>query len=215
MPTRNGPCGIGVHDSANSRVYWVSCCMPARSARRAALADVIERCGSARARGRDHHRLERGKHALALRLAERDEPHAGGDQIGRERMQHALHARAQAQCRDPHTRRPPRRAVRSLVATSSRSSACEGQAARVTSRKARPCAVVSRCRSFEGAKATASSATLRSAPSSLLGSGAIGVGEKNGVAESAAFLDHDREPLRSVFASVTSPDSTAHSMPLE
>ena len=42
-----------------------------------------------------------------------------------------------------------------------------GHAARVASMKARPCAVVSRWRSFEGAKAAASSATVRSAVSSV------------------------------------------------
>ena len=48
-------------------------------------------------------------------------------------------------------------------AAASRSSAAQGQAARVASMKAAPCAVVSRWRSFDGANAAASSATARNA----------------------------------------------------
>ena len=50
-------------------------------------ADVVElRLQRARS-GRSDDRLERGQHALALRLAERDQPHAGGDPIGGDRLQ--------------------------------------------------------------------------------------------------------------------------------
>src|SRR6266446_3459063 len=50
---------------------------------------------------------------------------------------------------------------------SRQSSAGVGHAARVASRKARPWAVVSKCRSFDAANAAASSATARSAASSV------------------------------------------------
>ena len=78
---------MGSYHDRNSRVYWVSCRMLAMSARNAALPTSSSGVASARAGGRGDDRLERGEHALAVGLAERDEPHAGGNQVGGHRMQ--------------------------------------------------------------------------------------------------------------------------------
>ena len=75
------------HQLLNSRVYCVSCRAPARSARKAARADVVERAASARCGGGGDHRLQRGQHALAVGLAERDQPHAGRDPVGGDGLQ--------------------------------------------------------------------------------------------------------------------------------
>ena len=107
-----------------------------------------------------------GKHALPVGLAERDEPHPGRNPCRRQRMQKCRATTAQAECRDRRTPRRPRPAARLRALPPAPSSAAHGHAARVVSRKARPCAVVSRWRSLEGAKATASSATAPSAAGS-------------------------------------------------
>ena len=118
-------------------------------------------------RSRDD-RLQRGQHALAVGLPERNEPHAGGDEI-REPAPADRHA-APASSGMPWpapvmptatVARPARPSI-----AQQRSSAAQVQAALIVSRKARPCAIVSRWRSFEGEKAAASSATSRSAASS-------------------------------------------------
>ena len=80
-------------------------------------------------------------------------------------------------------------------AASNGASAGHGHAARVASRKARPCAVVSRKRSFDGTNAAASSATARSAASSAAAGRTVRMNEEDGVAKAAAFAEHHREPL--------------------
>ena len=69
-----------------------------------------------------------------------------------------------------------------------------GQAARVVARKARPCAVVSRCRSFDGAKAAASSATARSIASSPTATARKAWTKKTASQNPPPVADHDREP---------------------
>ena len=86
----------GFAHERNSLVYWVSCNMLARSARKRGAADVVERRGQRPLRGRLDDRLQRGEHALAVGLAERDEPHAGRNQIGGDRMQKACSAGSSA-----------------------------------------------------------------------------------------------------------------------
>ena len=70
----------------------------------------------------------------------------------------------------------------------------QGQAARAASTKALPCAVVSRWRSFDGAKAAASSATARKRLVVAALGRAMGMGEQHRVAIAAALGEHDGEP---------------------
>src|SRR5262249_62322065 len=58
--------------------------------------------GGGRARGRRRpHRFERREHALAVGLAERDEPHAGRNEVGGQRVEISLQRGRE---RDPVTR---------------------------------------------------------------------------------------------------------------
>ena len=68
-------------------MYWVSCSMLARSARNAAPPTSIERRRERARGGCGNDRLERREQALAVGLAERNEPHAGRNQVGRDGMQ--------------------------------------------------------------------------------------------------------------------------------
>ena len=61
--------------------------MLARSARNAALPTSSSGGPSARSRGRRNDRLERGEHALAVGLAERNQAHAGRNEVRRDGMQ--------------------------------------------------------------------------------------------------------------------------------
>ncbi len=61
--------------------------MLARSARKRSAADLVERRHQRACSGRGDIFLKRRKDALAIGLAERDEPHAGGDPVGRQRVQ--------------------------------------------------------------------------------------------------------------------------------
>ena len=67
--------------------------MLARSARNAALPTSSSGVTSARRAVASTDRLERGEHALAVALAERDEPHAGRNQIGGDRVQEGVQRR--------------------------------------------------------------------------------------------------------------------------
>ena len=71
----------------NRRVYWVSWRALARSARKAAEPMSSSLAASARCAVCGDDRLQRRQHALAVGLAERDQPHAGGDPIGGDRLQ--------------------------------------------------------------------------------------------------------------------------------
>ena len=70
----------------NNLVYCVSCFMLAMSARNAAPPTSSSLVASARSVGRRCDRLERGEQALAFRLPQGNEPHAGRDQIGGDGM---------------------------------------------------------------------------------------------------------------------------------
>ena len=50
-------------------------------------ADIVERGRERALRGGGDDRLERRQHALAVGLAERDQPHAGRDPVGGDGMQ--------------------------------------------------------------------------------------------------------------------------------
>ena len=64
-------------------MYWVSCKQACQIGAQRRAADIVERRDERALRGRLDHRLERGEHALAVALAERDEAHAGRNEIGR------------------------------------------------------------------------------------------------------------------------------------
>ena len=87
-------------------MYCVSCRMLARSARNAAPPTSSSGVASARARRRRDDRLERREHALAVGLAERNEPHAGRNQICGDGVQIGVQRRLK---RDAVARRPRRR----------------------------------------------------------------------------------------------------------
>ena len=103
--------------------------------------------------------------ALTIGLAERNEPHAGRNQVRRHGMQIGLQRRLQPRCRGrPPSRRPrsDTRPARPRLAPACR--APRRAMRRASPRRRRvPCAVVSRWRSFDGANAAASSATSRKA----------------------------------------------------
>ena len=80
-PTRRGPCAWHALMTEQPRVLRLVAHAGEVGAERRA-ADVVERRGERARRGRRDDRLERGEHALPVGLAERNEPHAGGDQIG-------------------------------------------------------------------------------------------------------------------------------------
>ena len=96
--------------------------------------------------------ISAGGDPLALGLAERDQPHAGRDDVGGEGLQEERRGRRERQRQQPrrHGRPPPDRPSAGTAIP---------QAAAVVRAKAAPCAIVSRCRSAEGASASASSAT--------------------------------------------------------
>ena len=71
----------------NSRVYCVSWRAVARSARKADEPMSSSEAASARCAVAAMTGSSAAKHALAVGLAERDEPHAGGDPVGGERLQ--------------------------------------------------------------------------------------------------------------------------------
>src|SRR5712664_2086034 len=82
-PTRRGPWDVRML-SAPEQPRVLRLVAHARNiAAEGGAADVIEAGDQRTPRGRGHHRLERGKHALAVGLAKRDEPHAGRDQVRR------------------------------------------------------------------------------------------------------------------------------------
>ena len=56
-------------------------------------AEIVERCGERPLCGRLDHRFERGEHALAIALPERNEADAGRNEIGRNRVQHGTQRR--------------------------------------------------------------------------------------------------------------------------
>ena len=90
-------------------------------------------------------RAERGDGALAVGLAERDEPHAGGDEVGGEGVEIGGERRRQGdavrRARDADGDR--QRHVAAMRAGARASSAGCGQAARVVARKAAPWASLS------------------------------------------------------------------------
>ena len=65
----------------------------ARSARNAALPTSSSDVDKRALRGRLDDRFERGEHALAVALPERDEAHAGRNQIGGDRVQKGVQRR--------------------------------------------------------------------------------------------------------------------------
>jgi hypothetical protein len=75
--------------------------------------------------------------------------------------------------------------------------------------------VVSRCRSFDGAKAQASSATARSAASSRAVAARWACARKTASQKPPPWAITTVSHSRSVAASPMSPASTAHSMPPE
>ena len=179
-------------------------------------ADIVER--SLRARGQRSwpHRLERRQHALAVGLSERDQAAAGGNPI--RRSAHAGRHAASERAARHGLRRPPNRdriGDRAGPDRRRRSSASQVQAARAISTNARPCAVVSRCRSRDGVKAAANSATSVRLRIVRVRGGAPRVRQQHRIAKACSFAQHGRKPGLSVGASVMSPASTDHSMPLE
>ena len=93
----------------------------------------------ARARGRRDDRLKRGQHPLAVGLPERDEPHAGRNEIGRDGMQKGVQRRLSGNAvAGGGDRDRDRIGDGAAPGAGKRSSASHGQAARVASRRLRP-----------------------------------------------------------------------------
>ena len=117
----------------------------ARSARNAALPRSSSGVTQRRARAvATITGSQRGEHALAVGLAERNEPHAGRDEVGGEARADRRAAPAPARTpMAPRRRRRPRPAGDGAVPQrrAADRAPAHGQAARVAARKARPCAV--------------------------------------------------------------------------
>ena len=190
----------------------------ARSARNAALPMSSSEVGERALRGCGDDRLERGQHALAVGLAERNRAARRRRSDWRRRRADRRAARARPRCRGRRPRRrprPDRRPARPRP-RASRSSAAHGQAARVASTKARPCAVVSRWRSFEGAKRRGKfgdRAQRRDRPRRPARDGRARRSTASQKPPPSAITTASQR--RRVSASLMSPASTAHSMPLE
>ena len=102
MPTRSGPWGsvgpwllapVGSAAEQPRVLRLVAHAGDVGAERRA--ADLVERAAHALGTcGED--RLERGEHALAVGLPERNEPHAGRHEIGRDRLQKGVSAGSSA-----------------------------------------------------------------------------------------------------------------------
>ena len=95
------------------------------------------------------------------------------------------------------------------------SSPSQAQAERAISMKARPCVVVSSWRSREGTKAAASSAISRKATSSRADAARCACARNTASQKPEPSASIAASQSRSDAASVISPASTAHSMPLE
>ena len=128
--------GIGAHDPEQPRVLGLVAHAGEVGAKRGA-ADLVERRDQRALRGCGDDRLERRQHALAVGLAERNEPHAGRNQVGGERMQIGVQRRLERDAvsragdadrdRIARRRRPRPRAADRAPAQARRRAWCRGR----------------------------------------------------------------------------------------